>query len=312
MNRLARHIGVVIAGGLALLIGACGQDTGTESSSNTNETRIVVTAFGDVAVPAEPKRVVTLSEPALDTALALGITPVGTTAARGGDKAPEYLGEPAAGIPVVATISEPNLEAILEADPDLILAGTSLKQEQYDALSAMAPTVVPKAGLSGWRDQVRTYAEALGKVEEIDARLATIDERAKSLRAQAGEGTFAVVRWMKNGPMIMNANLMPGQILQAAGLKPVQLATELGDKGHSDPLSLENLAQIDADYVFIATFNADGKAAFEQARSQPAFTRLSAVQRDSVAVVTGGVWSSSSGPLAAEQVLADIEALLNK
>jgi iron complex transport system substrate-binding protein len=312
MNRLTRHIGVVVAGGLALLIGACGQDTAAESSSNTGETRTVATAFGDVAVPAEPKRVITLSEPALDTALALGITPVGTTAARGGDKAPEYLGAQAASIPVVATISEPNLEAILEADPDLILAGSSLSQEQYNALSAMAPTVVPKAGLSGWRDQVRTYAEALGKAEEIDARLAAIDERAKSLGAQAGEGTFAVVRWMKNGPMVMNASLMPGQILQAAGLKPVQLATELGDKGHSDPLSLENLSQIDADYVFIATFNADGKAAFEEARSQPAFTRLDAVKRDSVAVVAGGVWSSSSGPIAAEQVLNDIEALLNK
>jgi iron complex transport system substrate-binding protein len=302
-----------LATALALTLTACGgsseaTEEAAASSSAATETTLT-TAFGDVTVPAEPERVITLAESALDVALGVGITPVGTTASRGGDSAPAYLGDDAADIPIVGTVREANLEAVLETEPDVILAAAGITQEQYDALSAIAPTVVPEAAATGeWEEPLHLYAAALGAEDELTERLDAVTARAEALAADGAlAGTAAVVRWMANGPVLMNAGNMPGQLLQAAGAEPVQAAVDLGAGPHSDPLSLENLGEVDADRLFLAAFGADGSTALEAAQTEPAFTRLKAARSGATASVDGGVWSSSSGPIAAEQVMADIE-----
>ncbi|WP_214371298.1 ABC transporter substrate-binding protein [Pseudonocardia sp. H11422] len=308
-TRSARGRSAAVGGLLAaatLLLTACGgagaTDAGPEAAA---ETRTVATAFGDIAVPAAPQRVVALGEPALDTALALGVVPVGTTASRGGTAPPAYLGEQAASVPVVGTVNEPNVEEVLAAEPDLVLAGTNTTREQYDALSKIAPTVAPAAAaMNAWREPLRTYAAALGQSEELDRQLTEIERRAAAVQQ---DGTFAVLRWMPAGPVVMNAGLMPGTLLSAGGAAPVQPAATLGGAPHSDPLSLENLTQVDADRIFIASLNAEGRDALEAAQQQPAFTRLKAAQAGAVTSVDGGVWSSSSGPIAARTVVEDIE-----
>jgi iron complex transport system substrate-binding protein len=311
-HRLRAPLSVAITAGLALILTACGgaasSSTSSAGTSAAGETT-VSTAFGDVVTPASPERVVTLAESALDVALAVGITPVGTTASRGGNAAPAYLGTDAADIPIVASVAEPNLEAIVETDPDLILAGSNLTQEQYDALSAIAPTVAPKAPERGeWETPLHTYGEALGADDVLTEKLDDVADRAQALADEGSvEGTFAVVRWMANGPVLMNSANMPGSLLQAAGATPMQAAADLGDQPHSDPLSLENLDQVDADRLFVAAFGADGKTALDAAQSQPAFARLKAVESGTTAVVDGSVWSSASGPTAASLVLDDIE-----
>jgi iron complex transport system substrate-binding protein len=303
------------AAGLALTLTACGSGSASDASADAAasppaEDTTVSTAFGDVTVPAKPQRVVTLSESALDVALAVDVTPVGTTASRGGDAAPAYLGEEATAIPVVATVREPNLEAILEAEPDVILAAAGLEQAQYDSLAAIAPTVVPEEAERGdWAAPLHTYAQALGADAELTEELDSITERASAVSDAGGlQGSAAVVRWAANGPVLMNAANMPGSLLTAAGATPLQAAVDLGERPHSDPLSLENLAQVDAARLFLAAFGTDGAAALEAARSQPAFAQLEAVRADAVDVVDGSVWSSASGPIAADLVMDGIEA----
>jgi iron complex transport system substrate-binding protein len=297
---------------VALVLSACGSDeeSTTTASAAAADDVTVSTLYGDVTVPAEPERVITLAESALDVALSVGVTPVGTTASRGGDTAPAYLGDEAAGIPVVATVSEPNLEAILEAGPDVILAAAGLEQAQYDALAAIAPTVVPEAPERGdWQAPLHTYAEALGADERLTEELDALADRAAALKDDGAlDGTVAVVRWMANGPVLMNSTHMPGSLLTAAGATSLQAADDLGQRPHSDPLSLENLEQVDADRLFLAAFGADGSGALDAASTQPAFTRLAAVSGGTATEVDGSVWSSASGPIAADLVMDDIEA----
>jgi iron complex transport system substrate-binding protein len=304
----------LLATATALALTACGgssEDTADAASSGPAAGGVTVpTAFGEVTVPTDATRVVTLAESALDVALGTGVTPVGTVASRGGSTPPAYLGEDAAAIPVVGTVSEANLEAVLELDPDVILAGPNLERAQYDALTAIAPTVAPERPATGdWAEPLHTYARALGTDDELSDRLTAVQERGRAL-ADAGSltGTAAVVRWMASGPVIMNSGNMPGALLQAAGAEPVQAAVELGEAPHSDPLSLENLGQVDADRLFLAAFGAGGTGALEAAQAEPAFTRLKAARSGGAASVDGGVWSSSSGPIAAETVMDDIEA----
>lgn len=273
------------------------------------EPRTIDTAFGEVKLEGTPQRVVTLGENALDVALSVGVKPLGSVATRGGSDVSEYLKNKAGDIRIVGTARETNLESVFALQPDLILASPELTKDQYQKLSLIAPTLVPKGNsFQDWRNNVEFYAEALGKSAEAKAAIASIDTRIDTLKGKIEPGQVAsVVRWSPQGPGVMSQHLFVGQLLSQLGFKGTAMATELTKKPHSDALSLENLSRIDGDWLFLATLNADGEKALEQARQQPAFARLKAVSSGHVQSVDGQIWSSGSGPLAANVILDDVE-----
>ncbi|MDH1265915.1 iron-siderophore ABC transporter substrate-binding protein [Pseudomonas sp. GD03944] len=269
-------------------------------------------AYGPVTFKGSPQRVVALGDSALDAALSLGIQPLGTLASRGGNDVPDYLKERAGTLALVGSVREPNLEAVLRLQPDLILASSDLSRDLYAKLSLMAPTAVPKGGsLEDWRQAYAFYAQALDKAEDGQQRIAEIDARVADLRQRLPQGQHAsVVRWNPQGPFIMSSHLFVGQLLQGLGFTANELAAAQTNKPHSDVLSLENLSRVDADWIFLATLNPDGRKALDAARQQPAFKRLKAVGNDRVVSVDGQIWSSSSGYLAAQHILDDVEKAL--
>ncbi|MEQ4539265.1 MAG: iron-siderophore ABC transporter substrate-binding protein [Billgrantia sp.] len=280
--------------------------------------RSVETAFGEVVVPRSPERVVTLYEGALDVALAAGVTPLGAVTTRGGDGMARYieahLGEQRPAI--VGVVREINLEAVLALEPDVILAPPQLPEAQYRLLSRMAPTVVPLTeGLDpeAWRAETRLFAQALGREAEIEAALEQVDARAAEVaeRIAADEAPSAVlVRWMPQGPMVMSADLFTAGLLRAAGVVVHDAGLTRENSPHSDPLSLENLSRVDADWLFLATLNEEGREALQAAQATPAFARLDVVARDQVVPVDGQLWSSATGPLAALTILDQLDAAL--
>ena len=198
--------------------------------------------------------------------------------------------------------------------PDLILASPGLEKRVYDILSKMAPTIVPTTPTTApWKERNALYVAALGKEAEMQTRVAAVDSRIAALQEKLSAGeSYSVVRWMPQGPMIMSSKLITGQIFSQLGFKSTELADGLGERPHSDILSLENLGAVDADWLFIATLNEQGDATLAAARQQPAFSRLGAVRNDRAVTVDGQVWSSGTGVLAAERILDDIERLLLK
>ena len=106
-------------------------------------TRQVLDANGQShTVPDDPQRVVVLSELDLDSAPTLGVQPVGTVNGRGQGTLPRYLLDKAGkGIQVVGDLDNPNLEKLIDLEPDLILTGQT-KPELLTLLNEIAPTVV--------------------------------------------------------------------------------------------------------------------------------------------------------------------------
>ncbi|MFB4368762.1 MULTISPECIES: ABC transporter substrate-binding protein [unclassified Pseudomonas] len=273
------------------------------------ESRSLDTAYGEIKLDGTPQRVVTLSENALDVALAVGVKPLGSVATRGGSDVSAYLKDKAGDIKIVGTARETNLESVFALQPDLILAGPELSKDQYQKLSLIAPTLVPKGNaFADWRHNVEFYGQTLGKQPEAKAAIAAVDARIEDLKGKIEPGQVAsVVRWSPQGPGVMSQHLFVGQLLGQLGFKGTAMAAELTQKPHSDALSLENLSRIDGDWLFLATLNADGDKALEQARQQPAFARLKAVSSGHVQSVDGQIWSSGAGPLAANVILDDVE-----
>lgn len=275
--------------------------------------RTLDTANGPITLEGQPQRVVTLDETALDVALSVGIQPVGTLATRGGTEVAPYLTEHLQDkIAIVGSVREPNLEAILRLKPDLILAPANFSAVFYDKLAKIAPTIQPKGSSldTPWQDLSRVYAQALDQEAELDLQLNKIAAALQSYRQQhAAPLKVSVLRWNPQGPIIMSSQLFAGQMLREAGLHTIALADRITDKPHSDTLSLENLTQADGDWIFLATLNAEGQQALEQAKQQSAFQRLTAVKNNHLLAVDGQVWSSGSGPLAAQVVLQDLQRL---
>jgi len=309
---------------ISLLVVACQpvgltpQDsTGGESPSATSEMRTTTDARGtEVRVPVHPQRVVTLTEIDLDSALALGLIPVGSVNGRGQLDLPAYLGERTEGITSVGSLAEPSLETVVALAPDLILAGNLIPpiEALLPELSQIAPVVATYQAGDDWKTTLANVADVLNREEEADAFLAEYQARTEEIAAQLGDvaAEASVTRWMPSGPVVMVPSSFSSLVLADVGLdRPARHADLAGNHpAHSDPISLESLAVIDADWLFVGTLNEEGATSLEEARENPLFQQLEAVQNDRVVAVDGTIWTSVGGPLAAMQVLEDVEAAL--
>lgn len=281
------------------------------------DTRQVTDAMGNtVTVPEAPQRVITLSEIDLDTALTLGVTPVGTINGRGQAAPPRYLdGKLPAGIEVVGDIDNPNLETLLELQPDLILTGP-VKPEQLAILNEIAPTVITFNWARPWQESMQRTAQALNKEAEAKAVLeryrARVEAARQRLAAHQGE-TLSIVRWNPKGPSYMFKDAFASTVAEDVGLRRPAHQQDRGHT-HSMALSLESLELLDADWLVIGTLATSGEAveAMNQAEQTSAFRQLSAIQAKRFGAVDGSLWTSLGGPMAALQVIDDIEALLGK
>ncbi|NHC11682.1 iron-siderophore ABC transporter substrate-binding protein [Stutzerimonas degradans] len=281
------------------------------------DARQMTDALGNtVTVPDAPKRVITLSEIDLDTALTLGVTPVGTINGRGQAAPPRYLdGKLPAGIEVVGDIDNPNLETLLELQPDLILTGP-VKPEQLAILNEIAPTVITFNWARPWQESMQRTAQALNREAEAKAVLeryhARVNAARQRLAAYQGQ-TLSIVRWNPKGPSYMFKDAFASTVAEDVGLRRPAHQQDRGHT-HSMALSLESLELLDADWLVIGTLATSGEAveAMNQAEQTPAFRQLSAIQAKRFGAVDGSLWTSLGGPMAALQVIDDIEALLGK
>lgn len=280
-------------------------------------TRQVEDAFGNtVTVPAEPERVVTLNEIDLDTALTLGVTPIGTVNGRGQAAPPRYLeGKVPTGIKVVGDLDNPNLETLLELEPDLILTGP-VKPEQLAILNEIAPTVTTFKWAEPWQSSMQRTAHILNKDAEAKAFLDRYEARAaearERLKDHQGE-TFSIVRWNPKGPSYMFKDAFSSTVVEDVGLVRPAHQQDPGHT-HSMALSLESLELLDADWLVIGTLATSGEAveALSQAEETPAFRQLSSIQAKRFDAVDGSLWTSLGGPMAALQVIEDVESIVGK
>lgn len=331
--KLGKRVRIAALGVIAvLLLSACASGATAEAGAQVDgPTRTVIDAEGtEVIVPEHPERVVVLSEPTMDGTLALGVTPIGAVTGRGQSTVPNYLADIAADLPILGGIAQPNFEAIGAANPDLILVdGTSINNNPpvVAALRKIAPVVYTGYAGGDWRANFGFVADALNKADEGEQIIADYDakvEAAQPLLTDYESSTFSIVRWQGNGAALILKELLPGRALTDLGLKRPPSQDREG-RGHSDPVSLENLKSIDADYMFFGTLGGSsienpnaggstdiegGQKALAEAEAAPGFTELTAYQNDRIIIVDGSAWTSTGGPILMNRIIDDVVAAL--
>ncbi|APS23236.1 ABC transporter substrate-binding protein [Streptomyces parvus] len=317
---------VAALGAATLLLTACGTDSDSGKSSGdkagkadtaSSQTRTVKDATGKaVEIPAEPKRVVTLTQEDLDAVLALDIKPVGITNGQGLDKPPAYLADKVEGINVVGNLLQPVMDKVVAAKPDLILAGDMQDEQVLKQLREITPaTLVTMAPTDDWKLFFRGVGNAVNKLDAANKFITDHEAAAKAAGEKLGKNKGAevsIVRWNPDGPSWMENKQFASGVALEMGLKRPKSQDKDGN-AHTPSLSLEKINEIDGDWLFLSTLTSDGEKALKDVQSKPAYKELGAVKNGQAVTVDGSVWSTRGGPLAADVVLGDyVKALSAK
>jgi iron complex transport system substrate-binding protein len=304
--------GIAVASLAAALV-LTGCASAPESSSPTTETGdsfpvTIEHAFGATELTAAPERVVTWGWGSADAAIALGVVPVAIPfEGYAGDEngllpwIKDGLAELGAETPTVLPESaeEPPYEDIAAANPDVIIAAYSgITEEQYELLSAIAPTIAyPETAWSTpWRDLIEIVGTTLGKSTEAEALLSDIDaELATQADAHpefAGKTIAAV--WDVGGVFYVYKPADPRvEFLFDLGFEnaPAVDALANGDATFYYTLSYEELDKLESDVVVVYADTQAEADAFLKDR-----TAIPAVAAGNVATIVGTEYISSVSP----------------
>ena len=300
---------VLLTAALALGLAACGKSDPPAGTAGGGDTRPITHAMGTTNIPAKPARVVVLDTDKLDTALSLGVTPVGAAVA---DQTglPGYLGDAVKNIPTVGTLQEPDLEGIQNLKPDRIL-GSKFRQEKfYDELSAIAPTVFTENVGVTWKENFLLDGDALGKKSEAEGLLTAYETRAKTTGAAIANASavkVSIVRFMPDHIRVYGPDSFSGIVVKDTGLaRPASQLLEGAEQKRFAKISPEKIDEADGDVLFYCAYGADAASALDEVTGGALWKGMGAVKNDKAHSVNDEVWMTGIGVTAANLILDDI------
>lgn len=322
-----------------VLLSACGSATGNKHPANASsepasstetaaepQTRKVEHAFGITEVPSHPERIASINLE--DMLLSLNIPLVFGMSIGEGYYLNDKLKEQGAASEIWG--ESLNLEAILAAQPDLIVASTAIEQADYENLSKIAPTITYDR--EDWRNSLALIGDALGAADHAKQVIDSYDEKAAQAKialadANVNEKSIAFIRMTGKDFRVYFPNYQdketgkdwptyPGVIYNELGLAldpTVAAWHEKQPNFQNMTVSLEMLPELKADYLFVTMGGAgstddeikQAREAFADFEQTSVWQSLEAVKQKQIIYVNARHWISS-GPIANSQKIDDV------
>lgn len=276
--------------------------------------RTVAHAMGETVIEERPETVAALDSSYVDAALALETRVVAYTSYPTSDTPPEYLGDDVRYLSdarVVGDLANPDVEALYDVAPDLVVSARVRHEGIYSELSNVAPTVFSETTGATWKDNIRLLAKALGKEELAERKISDYERRAeaigKAIEAKEGElPTYSLVRFVEGEPTVRlyTAESFPAIVASDVGLRRPQ-GQPNDESKIAVELSQEQIGQLDADHIWVSSYVDDTqqaenpKTAFE---SNPLWGKLSG----EISEVSDETWYVSVSLQGAHAMLDDI------
>lgn len=264
--------------------------------SETGDSLVVRDFYGEVTVPRHAQRIVTLEELSTDIVLGVGVKPVGALGDPDGNLSRFFDGR-VDGVTILPGW-EPNLEAVLALEPDLIVHTFTIEPEIYESLNKIAPTLASYPGaFPFWRQATLDLTAVLGFPEEGERLLAEWEEAKTSaldklppglsdgseslavIAALAKEFRLYGIGFERDGKLYStNVSQVPYFDLR---LTPPAMARDIKNLTSSGylVLSLEVLPEIDADHILLFSLDEEKGAELE---NHPLWLEMPAVQKGQV------------------------------
>lgn len=293
---------------VALLLLLMGEASQAESS------RTVEHAFGETRIEGTPRRIVSLYQGATDTAVALGIAPVGVVESWVEKPMYGYLRD---GVPedvhYLGLETQPDLESVAWLAPDLIVGARYRHEAVYPLLSRIAPTVVPDTSYD-FKAMLALMGEATGRERRAQALLDDWEARVADFRRQVEvklgntwPQTVAVVSFRADHLRLYHTGFA-SSILDELGFRhpKTQQRSGWGIK----LTSRESIPALDADVIFMFMRDEDPAVAetYRQWTQHPLWQHLEAARQGQVYRVDPVIWSMGAGILAANRLLDELYA----
>lgn len=303
-----------------LMLAGCGGGSTSEGSSEGAQSepaaeesvaRDVTHAMGTTTIEGTPERIVTLYQGATDSAVEMGVTPVGVVESWLEQPMYHYLKEDLGDVTIVGQETQPNLEEIAKLEPDLIIGSKLRHEEIYEQLSQIAPTVMHET-VFDFKGTVELMGDAMNQTDKSAELLAAWEERVADFQGKASEKLGG--EWPMSAAVLnFRADHARVYVTGFAG----SILTELGFEGPqnlSDPsldvvqlTDKEAISQMNADsfYIFMED-DAAVKKTYEEWTSHPLWAGLDAVKADKVYTVDEVIWNMGGGIRAANLMLDDL------
>jgi iron complex transport system substrate-binding protein len=287
-------------------------------------------AFGETEIPLHPERIASINLEdmllTLDVPLVFGIS-IGE-----GYYLNDRLKEKQAGLEIWG--ENLNLEAILDAKPDLIIASTAIEQTDYDNLARIAPTITYDR--EDWRNSMTAIGAALGMEEAAETALQNYDKQVADVKAAlavspANGKSVAFIRMTGKDFRVYFPNYVDketnvewptyaGVIYNELGLA---LDPKVAEWHKAEPnfqnmtASLEMLPELEADYLFVTLGGAGStddeiemaKEVLAEMEQTGVWKSIPAVKQGHVVYVNARHWIST-GPIAGSMKMADVAEAL--
>ncbi|WP_208592100.1 ABC transporter substrate-binding protein [Gracilibacillus suaedae] len=260
------------------------EDTEAESES---ETRTISYLGEEYEVPQDPTIVIAGAFEAMEDALLLGVEPIGAISV--GGEFPELFSDIVGNAESIGEKRQPNIEKILELNPDVILSTTKFPEDTAAKLEEIT-TVIPVSHIStNWKDNLQMLGEVTGKSEKAEQILADYEAQLTELKGQMPEDvqqeTVVVVRIRSGNIMIYSQDTSFNSVLyDDLGLS---LPSVIEKAEVQEAISLEKFSELNPDHIFVQyaeSENADNPTALSDLEENPIWQSLQAVQNEQVYV----------------------------
>lgn len=340
MTRCKRLLKVALMLVISLIfIGGCTNSSkannGSKSSENNNNSKYplkIKNKFGTTVIKQKPKRIATIQWGNQDVSLALGVVPVGFSAANFGVKDNSGL------LPwtkkKLDQLDEKNpnvykdtdgldFEAIADSKPDVILAAYSgITKEEYKTLSKIAPVVAyPKsAWTTSWKEQIHLDSKGMGMEKQGDKLIKQTEQKINTGVKKYPQLKGKTVTWvnfsakdLSKFQIYTSADPRPA-LLKEFGLNyPENITREIKSKNsYSKDFSSEKASVLNDTDIIVGYGD---KKLYQALKNDPVLGQVPAIKRGSVAFIDSDspiVAAGTPTPLSISYTLNEYLSLLGK
>ena len=261
----------------------------------------------DVVIPANPQNII--ASYLEDYLVALGVKPAAQWSVANGIQ--DYLQGSLNGVPTIPY--DLPYEVVTSFSPDLLIIGTNSAVEggKYEEYAKIAPTfVLGDETANDWRKALLKIGEVLNKSDEaqkaIDTYNAKVADAKTKLQAAAPDQSVAAIWLVQKTFYVVSDKLSGGAVLyNDLGMKAPEVVKEISASGtgHWNPISLEKLADLDADNVIL--INSD-KGTGSEALNDPLWKSIPAVKNGKVFEYPATTSWLYYGPIASSQMIDNV------